>query len=555
MKRKTFWAIALTAGILANAYGQNSTGGHDPFIVQVGAFRNPINAQTYLTRLNSIGLVPAFDVRGGLHRVVVPVNTLDEMLAAVQRLGDAGFRDIWVRDGDTAAHSPAPIAQTAPAQPARPVQPATTQPALTQANRAEGSLFFADGGTAATQAQAALARGISAQQQGQEVEAIFHFIQANIQDPELEEAANRLYIMTTGLARGTIGAGAQHDIAWRRQWVQRLQDTEFFFVNYTQRQPYFLVYDPNSIREGAINHHNETMELRFWMSIVPDPAWVSTINQVVAHIANGLSATGRAEDWGLNWPYNHLSFSPPFANRASNLAVVAEIVNAQGVGIARQTVAIPAGFNIHSRISRRVIPKQWEGDVVFPAVDVNLITDRLGIRIISVNGIPATDAAEQTGVTVMSNGELFRTTGIRRVPVDTSNFVVQDDGTLIRFYGRETDVVIPFMVNGVQVTAIGNGVFQGRGLIGVAIPDTVRSIGNSAFSNNQLTSVTIPSSVATIGSSAFSTNRLRSVYISDSVTSIGSHAFITNQLTNVAIPASVTSIGAWAFDSGVVIYR
>jgi len=365
---------------------------------------------------------------------------------------------------------------------------------------------------AAVQAQTALARGITAQRGGLEVEALSHFIQAGVYNPELWEAEDRLEILTAGLARTGFGEGARQDIAWRRQWMDRLRETEDFFVSYTQRQSYFLVYYPN-IREGAINHRNETMELRFWMSLVADQAWADTINQVVATVADGLRATGRANDWGINWPNNSINSPPPFANRTNNLTVIAEIVNDQGTGIARQTVSIPAGFNIHSRVSRRVIPKQWEGDVIFPAVDINLITDRLGIRVVSVNGVPTADAARQTGVSVMSNGELARTTGIRRVPVDTSNFVVRDDGTLTQFNGRGTEVFIPFMVNGIHVTAIGDNVFQGRGLTRVVIPDTVTSIGRQAFQNNQLINITIPDSVTSIERGLFAGNQITSIII------------------------------------------
>ena len=552
-------------------------------MVQVGAFRSPVNANVYLTRLNAIGFVPVLYGHGGLHRVAVPVDTLEEMLVVVQRLGDAGFRNIWVRCGDMAAHSPAPIVQPQlqpvrpapvqsrwPVQPAQaaqpvltqPIQPTPTQPALpipsaqitqplpaqlaqptqAQTNQTGATLLFTDGDMAAGQAQTALARGIAAQQRGQEIEAIFHFIQANVQDPELEEAANRLYTMTAGLARGTGGTGAQHDIAWRRQWMDRLQEAENFFVSSTRVQPYFLVHEhmPN-IREGAINHQNETVELRLWMSLVPNHMWADTVNRTISTVADSLRATGRAEGWGLIWPNDTLSFSPPFVNREDNVAVTVEIVNGHGIAIGRQTVNIPAGFDIPSRASRRVIPKRWEGDVVFSDVDIHSMTGGLNIRITGVN------AAGQTTVRVISNAELFRTTGIRSVPVDTSNFIVRDDGTLTRFDGSETDVVIPFMVNGIHVTAIGNGVFRGRGLTSVDIPDTVRSIGYRAFYNNQLTNVTIPGSVVTIGQHAFGNNRLRIVDISDGAASIGNSAFRNNQLTNVTLPNSVTRLDALAF--------
>jgi len=348
--------------------------------------------------------------------------------------------------------------------------------------------------------------------------------------------------MTASLSRRTVGTGAAQDIVWRRQWMERLQETENFFVSHTQRQPYFIVYEPN-IREGAINHQNETMELRFWMTAVPDRVWTDTVNQTVAAVASGLRETGRARDWGIDWPNNHVSFTEPFTNRTSELAVVVEIVNGQGVGIGRQTVNIPVGFDIHSRVGRGVVPRQWEGDVVFPGVDIHAMTGNLGIRVISIGGVPAGNAARQNGMTVMSNEELFRTSGIRRVPVDTSNFVVQDNGTLTLWSGTGTEIDIPFMVNGVRVTAIGSGVFQGRGLTRVTIPDTVTSIGDNAFRHNSLTEIIIPNSVVVIGANAFNgrnqwnqgQGQIRSVFISDSVTSLGNGAFANNQLTYVVI--------------------
>ena len=343
-----------------------------------------------------------------------------------------------------------------------------------------------------------------------------------------------------------------HEIAMRRQWMDRLQETEAFFVTIAQKQPCFIVYEPR-IREGAINHHNETMELSFWMTLVPDEVWVNSVNQVVANVARDLRASGRAESWGLDWPTNHVSINSPFTNRTSNIVVVAELINDQGVSIGMQTVNIPAGYHIHSRVSRAIVARQWEGDVVFPAVDINLIPSQLSIRVTSIDGLSAEDAARHRGIIVMPNEEFFLATGIRRAPMDTSQFTVQPDGMLTFWGGTETEVVIPFMVNGVHVTAIGNNVFQNRGLTSVIIPDTVTSIGQNAFCGNQLTNLSIPNSVTAIGANAFSgrdqwnRGNLRSVNISDSVAKIGNEAFANNELTSVTIPDSVTSIGSAAF--------
>ena len=110
-----------------------------------------------------------------------------------------------------------------------------------------------------------------------------------------------------------------------------------------------------------------------------------------------------------------------------------------------------------------------------------------------------------------------------------------------------TDVVIPSSINGISVTAIGEGAFEFNDLTSVVIPDGVTTIGDYAFYSNNLTSVVIPDSVTTIGNYAFYYNNLTSVVIPDSVTTIGEAAFEFNDLTSVVIPNSVTTIGSGAF--------
>ena len=110
-----------------------------------------------------------------------------------------------------------------------------------------------------------------------------------------------------------------------------------------------------------------------------------------------------------------------------------------------------------------------------------------------------------------------------------------------------TDVVIPSSINGISVTAIGDGAFAENNLTSVVIPDGVTTIRDYAFYSNNLTSVVIPDSVTTIGNYAFYYNNLTSVVIPDSVTTIGEAAFEFNDLTSVVIPNSVTTIGSGAF--------
>lgn len=178
-------------------------------------------------------------------------------------------------------------------------------------------------------------------------------------------------------------------------------------------------------------------------------------------------------------------------------------------------------------------------------------------------------------------------------------------GTITKYNGTDTVVVIPSKINGVTVTTIGTDAFLGLNITSVTIPDSVTEIGANAFAGcTNLTSVTyggdwskltiqsgnpavedavnaqlfdfaftpdntavivrykgtaadvtIPSRykgkpVTMIDHAAFYNSAVTSVTIPDSVTSIRDSAFVfCSQLTNISIPNSVTFIGFSAFNS------
>lgn len=180
-------------------------------------------------------------------------------------------------------------------------------------------------------------------------------------------------------------------------------------------------------------------------------------------------------------------------------------------------------------------------------------------------------------------------------------------GTIKKYNGNDTVVVIPPTINSWPVTKIGEDAFQDNTTItSVTIPASVTEIGSNAFAGcTNLTSVnyigdwskltiqsgnpavedavnaqlfdfaftpdntavivthykgtaadvTIPSRyqgkpVTMIGHAAFFNSAVTSVTIPDSVTSISDEAFINcPKLTNISIPNSVTYIGFSAFSS------
>lgn len=96
-------------------------------------------------------------------------------------------------------------------------------------------------------------------------------------------------------------------------------------------------------------------------------------------------------------------------------------------------------------------------------------------------------------------------------------------GTLIKYKGEGTEVVIPPKVKEIGERAFSNC----RYISSVIIPDTVKTIGNYAFSGcSAISTIHIPKSVAHIGGSAFSE---------------------CSSLTNISIPLTVISSGESLF--------
>lgn len=150
------------------------------------------------------------------------------------------------------------------------------------------------------------------------------------------------------------------------------------------------------------------------------------------------------------------------------------------------------------------------------------------------------------------------------VPSDESYFTVNETGETITGLtdtGKtQTELVIPYEINGVEITTLCSGsdgissppvsILDGNSTITkVVIPKSVTTLGGAAFANCKLASIDIPNSVTSIEGYAFwSCSSLTSIYIPDSVTSIGNFAFMScTSLTSIDIPNSVTGIAPETF--------
>ncbi len=138
-------------------------------------------------------------------------------------------------------------------------------------------------------------------------------------------------------------------------------------------------------------------------------------------------------------------------------------------------------------------------------------------------------------------------TGSSIVTTPEEFFEIDESGTVKKYTGTDTDIVIPKTIGGIRVTQIGENAFYNSQVTSVVIPQGVTRIDNYAFMNSQLTNVEMPNSVTSIGHGAFTRSQLTSVVIPSSVTTIEDNTFSDNQLTDIVIPEGVTSIGFGSF--------
>lgn len=124
-------------------------------------------------------------------------------------------------------------------------------------------------------------------------------------------------------------------------------------------------------------------------------------------------------------------------------------------------------------------------------------------------------------------------------------------GTIKKYKGKATDVVIPEKINGKTVTTIGKGAFGRKKLTSVVIPEGVEKIAQGAFSANSLTTIKLPSTVKQIERLAFGANKnLSKVELNEGLEYIGQQAFFsdTSLAGEITIPSTVKTVMTSAFN-------
>jgi TolB-like protein len=198
------------------------------------------------------------------------------------------------------------------------------------------------------EAQTALARGISAQRQGTEVEALSYYFQAAALDASLLEATSRSSVMFANITSGNIGENTRNDIEWRRQWVARLTETEQYFNDLlnANAMPYTLLYSTEII-PCEVNYQTETQTLSINTNLhATGGIWLSSMERALQAVYDGLDATNRKQVWGLqNWPSTSVTNLKPFETKSKSFSISAELVNSNGKVIGRTTFQAGGWWN------------------------------------------------------------------------------------------------------------------------------------------------------------------------------------------------------------------
>ena len=383
-------------------------------------------------------------------------------------------------------------------------------------------------------------------------------------------------------------------------WFFSLQ-TDAFYSKIMVRSdavPFFLHTGPHTEREV---YTMRTPRLRL-LSVLLAVALFFTLLPVSALAEGGGSNANTGLTIGIVGNLNHWVVSHSISMKEVSPAVYEVTIENKSYGDINGSV----GFKF-------VKDNSWDNSWGFGTVSSGELHDAFyGGDYIKID--PGSDAEEskhnfiiRLDLTNWDWGTITGATFTVTVAAATSKFYFDETtGTITKYNGTDTVVVIPPTISSWPVTKIGEDALKDNTTItSVTIPASVTEIGSNAFAgctnltsvnyegdwsnltiqsgnpavqdaaNEQLfdfeftpdntavivkhyrgaaADVTIPSCykgkpVTAINNAAFPNSAVTSVTIPDSITSIPDAAFVNcSKLTNISIPNSVTAIGSFAFE-------
>jgi tetratricopeptide (TPR) repeat protein len=243
------------------------------------------------------------------------------------------------------------------------------------------------GNTSTARAEAGLARGITAQAGGSEIEALFNYTQAITFDPSQIEALSRLNILSSTISGGTISQRIVTDIQARDSWLNAFKETARFFNDHP---PFEIIFDPNLIQIGQTDYSRRTANIGMRIALDPSEAGFGALNALL----EGLEKTGRRGVWGFSgWPLIELSprtaGTVVFNGRQSfSYKVDVALINENNKTLGNSNVTLTTETIGFSAGDKKVTPPFSVYNVVsFRNIKAEDLTPTLTIVIKAVNGI------------------------------------------------------------------------------------------------------------------------------------------------------------------------
>ncbi|WP_461255992.1 formylglycine-generating enzyme family protein [Treponema sp. R80B11-R83G3] len=252
-----------------------------------------------------------------------------------------------------------------------------------------GTLALLAGNSATVKAEAGLARGITAQAAGSQIEALFNFSQSIAFDPSQMEALARLNTLSSAISGGTLSQRIVNDIQARDRWLEAFKETTRFFNDHP---PFEIIFDPNLVQEGVTDYVKRTANLAMRIALKPSEAGFNALNALL----EGLEKTGKRKDWGFSgWPFLDINPKTPgtvvFAGKKSfSYKVDVTLLNEENKILGKGSITLNTkDLNFTSGDGKVFSPSGDMGMIRFPNVKAADLTSTLTIVIVAVNGIPS----------------------------------------------------------------------------------------------------------------------------------------------------------------------
>ena len=254
-----------------------------------------------------------------------------------------------------------------------------------------GQRLLLAGNAQAAKAEAGLARGITAQAGGAEVEALFNYTQSIAFDPSQMEAVSRLSILFSSISEGSISEKIVSDIMARNRWLEAFREATRF---YNSHPPFQISFDPNLVQVGITDYVKNTATLGMRIALDPSEAGFAALNALL----EGLEKTGKRRDWGFaGWPF--LDLAPKTqgtvvfeGKRSFSYKVNVTLLNEKDKVLGRNAITLNSSPIVFSAGDKKVLPPNGVFEtLLFPNVKAEDLTHTMTIIIESVNGIPSRD--------------------------------------------------------------------------------------------------------------------------------------------------------------------